>query len=66
MATIWSPEPTGADEILSTSIEEWIADVEFESIWPMSQFLSDSSIRSSVKKQVQWSSRKPLSSADTC
>ncbi|MEC8763855.1 MAG: ATP-binding protein, partial [Candidatus Thermoplasmatota archaeon] len=31
MATIWSPEPTGADEILSTSIEEWIADVEFES-----------------------------------
>ena len=31
MATIWSPEPTGADEVLSTSIEEWIADVEFES-----------------------------------
>ena len=29
--TVWAPEPTGADEILSTSVEEWIADVEFES-----------------------------------
>ena len=29
--TIWSPEPTGADDVLNTSIEEWIADVEFES-----------------------------------
>ena len=28
---MWAPEPTGADEILSTSVEEWIADVEFES-----------------------------------
>ena len=31
MATIWSPEPTGADEILTSSVDEWIADVEFES-----------------------------------
>ena len=29
--TVWAPEPTGADEILSTSVEKWIADVEFES-----------------------------------
>ena len=29
--TVWSPEPTGADEVLSASVEEWIASVDFES-----------------------------------
>jgi len=28
--TVWSPEPSGADEVLSSSVEEWIATVEFE------------------------------------
>ena len=29
--TVWSPEPTGADEVLNQSVDDWIADVEFES-----------------------------------
>ena len=29
--TVWAPEPTGADDVLTASIEEWIAGVEFES-----------------------------------
>ena len=29
--TIWAPEPKGSDEVLQSSIEEWIMDVEFES-----------------------------------
>ena len=29
--TVWSPEPTGADEVLTASVEEWIASVDFES-----------------------------------
>jgi Lon-like ATP-dependent protease len=29
--TVWSPEPSGADEILELSIAEWIDGVEFES-----------------------------------
>ena len=31
LTTVWSPEPTGADEVLSTSVEEWISEVAFES-----------------------------------
>jgi len=29
--TIWAPEPKGSDEVLQSSVEEWIMDVEFES-----------------------------------
>ena len=29
--TIWAPEPQGSDEILQSSVEEWISDVDFES-----------------------------------
>ena len=29
--TVWSPEPTGADEVLNQSVEDWIAEVSFES-----------------------------------
>ena len=29
--TVWAPEPKGSDEILKTSVEEWIKDVDFES-----------------------------------
>jgi len=29
--TIWAPEPLGSDEILQSSVEEWISDVDFES-----------------------------------
>ncbi|MDE0557859.1 MAG: ATP-dependent protease LonB [Candidatus Poseidoniaceae archaeon] len=29
--TIWAPEPKGSDEILQSSVEEWIRDVDFES-----------------------------------
>jgi len=29
--TIWAPEPLGSDEILQSSVEEWIDDVDFES-----------------------------------
>lgn len=29
--TVWSPEPTGADEVLNQSVEDWIAEVAFES-----------------------------------
>ena len=29
--TIWAPEPLGSDEILQSSVEEWINDVDFES-----------------------------------
>ena len=29
--TVWAPEPTGSDEILNQSVEEWIGTVEFES-----------------------------------
>ena len=29
--TVWAPEPTGNDEILNQSVEEWIESVEFES-----------------------------------
>ena len=31
VATVWSPEPTGADEVLTASVDEWIAGVDFES-----------------------------------
>ena len=31
MTTVWAPEPTGADEVLNISVDEWIAGVEFES-----------------------------------
>ena len=31
LTTVWSPEPTGADEVLNTSVEDWIAEVSFES-----------------------------------
>ena len=31
VTTVWSPEPTGADEVLTASVEEWIAGVDFES-----------------------------------
>lgn len=29
--TVWAPEPQGSDEILQSSVEEWISDVDFES-----------------------------------
>lgn len=29
--TVWAPEPHGSDEILQSSVEEWISDVDFES-----------------------------------
>ena len=29
--TVWSPEPTGADDVVTASVEEWIASVDFES-----------------------------------
>ena len=29
--TVWAPEPKGSDELLKSSIEEWIKDVDFES-----------------------------------
>ena len=29
--TVWAPEPKGSDEILKSSVEEWIKDVDFES-----------------------------------
>jgi Lon-like ATP-dependent protease len=29
--TIWAPEPQGSDEILQSSVEEWISEVDFES-----------------------------------
>ena len=29
--TVWAPEPSGADDVLSSSIDEWINAVEFES-----------------------------------
>ena len=29
--TIWAPEPKGSDEILQSSVEEWISEVNFES-----------------------------------
>ena len=29
--TVWAPEPTGTDEILSLGVEKWIDSVEFES-----------------------------------
>jgi hypothetical protein len=29
--TVWAPEPSGADEILAASVDEWIATVDFES-----------------------------------
>jgi len=29
--TIWAPEPKGTDEVLQTSIEEWIDGVDFNS-----------------------------------
>ena len=29
--TVWAPEPTGSDEVLNQSVDDWIADVEFES-----------------------------------
>jgi len=29
--TVWSPEPTGADDVLTESIDDWIAGVDFES-----------------------------------
>ena len=31
VTTVWSPEPTGADEVLAASVDEWIAGVDFES-----------------------------------
>ncbi|MGY8735308.1 MAG: ATP-dependent protease LonB [Candidatus Poseidoniales archaeon] len=29
--TVWAPEPHGSDEVLQSSVEEWISDVDFES-----------------------------------
>ncbi len=29
--TIWAPEPQGSDELLQSSVEEWIREVDFES-----------------------------------
>ena len=29
--TVWAPEPTGSDEIVSEGVETWINSVEFES-----------------------------------
>ena len=29
--TIWSPEPTGSDEIVTEGVENWINSVEFVS-----------------------------------
>ena len=29
--TVWAPEPSGADDVLNQSVDDWIASVEFES-----------------------------------
>ena len=63
--TVWSPEPSGADEILESSIAEWIDGVEFESTAdvPIPDRLVDQVIGQEAGSVVI---KKRLNNADTC
>ena len=66
MVTVWAPEPSNdADALLSSSIDQWIDDVKFETTEdvPIPTALST---KSSVKKRVLSSFEKQQNSADTC
>ena len=66
MVTVWAPEPTqDGDELLSSSIDQWIEDVNFETTEdvPIPDRLVDQVIG---QEEVQWLFEKPLSNDDIC